>query len=62
MSMRWRILGSFVLVIIIALGTIAVVTRYTTQQEVQRFLGYGGQVGLENLANRLETYYAENGS
>lgn len=62
MSMRWRILGSFVLVIIVALGTIAVVTRYTTQQEVQRFLGYGGQVGLENLANRLETYYAENGS
>lgn len=62
MSMRWRILGSFALVIVIALGTIALVTRYTTQQEVQRFLGYGGQVGLENLANRLETYYAENRS
>lgn len=62
MSMRWRLLGSFALIIIIALGTIAVVTRYTTQQEVQRFLGFGGQVGLENLANRLETYYAEHGS
>jgi len=60
--MRWRLLGAFALIIIIALGTIAVVTRYTTQQEVQRFLGYGGQVGLENLANRLETYFAENGS
>jgi len=62
MSMRWRLLGSFALIIVIALGTIAVVTRYTTQQEVQRFLGFGGQVGLENLANRLETYYDQNGS
>jgi len=39
-----------------------VVTRYTTEQEVQRFLGYGGQVGLENLADTLENYYADNGS
>ncbi|HAF47770.1 MAG TPA: hypothetical protein DCL08_00840 [Anaerolineaceae bacterium] len=62
MSMRWRLLGAFALVIIIALGTIAVVTRYTTKQEVQRFLGYGGQVGLENLADTLENYYADNGS
>ncbi|MDY6845722.1 MAG: ATP-binding protein [Chloroflexota bacterium] len=62
MSMRWRLLGAFALVIIIALGTIALVTRYTTEQEVQRFLGYGGQVGLENLANTLENYYADNGS
>jgi len=62
MSMRWRLLGAFALVIIIALGTIAVVTRYTTKQEVQRFLGYGGQVGLENLARTLEDYYADNGS
>ena len=43
MSMRWRLLGSFLLIIIIALGTVAVVTRYTTEQEVERFLGYGGQ-------------------
>ncbi|KUK45898.1 MAG: Two-component sensor histidine kinase [Anaerolinea thermophila] len=62
MSMRWRLFGAFALVIIIALGTIAVVTRYTTEQEVQRFLGYGGQVGLENLARTLENYYADNGS
>jgi signal transduction histidine kinase len=55
-------LGAFALVIIIALGTIAVVTRYTTEQEVQRFLGYGGQVGLENLARTLENYYADSGS
>jgi two-component system OmpR family sensor kinase/two-component system sensor histidine kinase BaeS len=59
--MRWRLVGSFALVIIIALGTVALVARYTTQQEVETFLGHGGQVGLENLANSLETYYAENG-
>ncbi len=59
MSMRWRLLGSFLLVIIIALGTVALVTRYTTEQEVVSFLGYGGQVGLENLSDSLEAYYAE---
>ncbi len=61
MSMRWRLVGSFVLVILIALGTVALVARYTTQQEVETFLGHGGQVGLENLADSLESYYVENG-
>jgi len=60
MSMRWRLLGAFSLIILIALGTVALVSRYTTQQEVQEFLGHGGQVGLENLANDLETYYKDN--
>ena len=60
--MRWRLLGSFVLIILIALGTVAVVARYTTQQEVETFLGHGGQIGLENLANSLEAYYADTGS
>ena len=60
--MRWRLLGSFGLIILIALGTVALVTRYTTQQEVQRFLGHGGQVGLENLATTLEEFYESNGS
>jgi signal transduction histidine kinase len=58
--MRWRLLGSFFLIILIALGTVAIVTRYTTEQEVQTFLGHGGQVGLENLANALRSYYATN--
>lgn len=62
MTMRWRLLGSFGLIILIALGTVAVVTRYTTEQEVQRFLGHGGQVGLENLTNTLEEFYKSNGS
>lgn len=62
MSMRWRLLGAFILVILIALGTVWVVARYTTEQEVQTFLGHGGQIGLENLADNLESYYTENGS
>lgn len=60
MSMRWRLLGSFVLVILIALGTVWVVARYTTEQEVQTFLGHGGQIGLENLTENLISYYSEN--
>ena len=62
MSMRWRLLGSFGLVILVALGTVAVVSRITTEQEVQTFLGHGGQAGLENIANSLEAYYDANGS
>ena len=62
MSMRWRLLGSFALIILIALGTVALVTRYRTEQEVQSFLRHGGQAGLENLANSLESFYASNGS
>jgi len=60
--MRWRLLGSFALIILIALGTVALVARYTTQQEVETFLTHGGQIGLENLAASLEDYYADNGS
>jgi two-component system sensor histidine kinase BaeS len=61
MSMRWRLLGAFGVIILVALATVAVVSRFTTQQEVQEFLGHGGQVGLESLANDLESYYKENG-
>ena len=60
--MRWRLLGSFLLVILIALGTVALVARYTTQQEVQTFLRHGGQVGLETLAENLESYYQTYGT
>lgn len=62
MNMRWRLIGAFILIILVALGTVAIVARYTTQQEVKTFLGHGGQVGLENLANNLEDYYSDNGS
>ncbi len=60
--MRARLLLAFGLVILIALGTVALVARYATRQEVSAFLGHGGQAGLENLANSLEDFYARNGS
>jgi len=62
MSMRWRLLGSFAIIILIALGTVAMVTRYRTEQEVQTFLRHGGQAGLESLTNSLESFYASNDS
>jgi signal transduction histidine kinase len=60
--MRWRLLGAFGLIILIALATVALVSRFTTQQEVATFLGHGGQVGLESLAESLESYYEEMGT
>lgn len=62
MSMRWRLLMAFGLIILVALGTVALVSRVTTQQEVRTFLGHGGQVGLENLADSLQAFYEEHGS
>ncbi len=62
MSMRWRLLSAFGLIILVALGTVALVSRFTTQQEVKTFLGHGGHVGFENLAESLESYYKENDS
>ncbi len=60
--MRWRLLMTFGLIILIALGSVAFLTRYTTQQEVSTFLGHGGQAGLVNLADALEAYYTRNES
>ena len=62
MSMRWRMFGSFAIIILVALGTVALVTRYTTRQEVQTFVRHGGHPGLENLSSSLEDYYAKHGS
>ena len=60
--MRWQLFAAFGLIILIALGTVAVVAQYAAEREVQTFLRHGGQEGLENLSASLENYYSENES
>jgi signal transduction histidine kinase len=60
--MRWQLFAAFGLIILIALGTVAVVAQYAAAREVQTFLRHGGQEGLENLSASLENYYAQNDS
>lgn len=62
MSMRWQLLGAFGLIIVVALGTVALLAQYTARQEVESFLRHGGQEGLEAMSSSLENYYLENGT
>lgn len=62
MSMRWQLFAAFGLIILIALGTVAVVAQYAAEREVETFLRHGGQEGLENLTEALENFYEQEGS
>ncbi len=62
MSMRWQLFIAFGLIVLIALGSVAIVANIAAEREVQSFLRHGGQEGLENLSESLESYYAQNGS
>ncbi len=57
--MRLRLFLSFVLIILIAVGSVVLITRQSTVQEVRDFMFRGGVLGLENLVTRLETCYEE---
>lgn len=57
--MRLRLFLSFVLIILIAIGSVVLITRQSTVNEVRDFMFRGGVLGLENLVTRLETCYAQ---
>jgi len=55
--MRLRLLLSFGIIILVALGSVLVAARVTAEQEVQVFLGRGALAGVETLVTDLEDYY-----
>ncbi len=55
--MRLRLLLSFGIIILVALGSVLVAARVTAEQEVQGFLGRGVLAGVETLITDLEEYY-----
>ena len=59
MSMRWRIFLSFLLVILVAVGSLAYFAYHSTSSEVTSFVASGGLWGVEKKVEALEEYYQE---
>jgi len=59
MSMRWRIFLSFLLVILVAVGSLAYFAYRSTSSEVTSFVASGGLWGIEKNVEALEEYYQE---
>ena len=59
MSMRWRIFLSFMLVILVAVGSLAFFAYRSTTREVATFVTSGGLWGMEKNVEQLEAYYAQ---
>ena len=60
--MRFRLIISFILVVIIAIGSVLLIARRQTSTAVRVFMYRGGMSGTEGLVDNLEDYYARNGS
>ncbi len=56
--MRLRLIISFILVILIAIGSVVLVAHQRTATEVRAYMFRGGALGLEPLVNSLEVYYS----
>lgn len=62
MSMRWRIFLSFMLVILVAVGSLTFFAYRSTSSEVSSFVTSGGLWGVEKNVKALEEYYREHQS
>ena len=58
MSMRWRIFLSFLLVILVAVASLAFFAYHSTSREVTSFVTSGGLWGVEKNVEELEQYYS----
>jgi signal transduction histidine kinase len=59
LSLFWKLMAAFVLVLAVSVGGVTLVARQTTTLEFQQYMG-GGNADL--LAAQLADYYAQNGS
>jgi len=60
-SVRWRLFLSFLLVIVVAVGAVAVFVSRTTSGEVQRYETRTSDVRIRRVGALLATYYVEEG-
>ncbi|MFU8770943.1 MAG: ATP-binding protein [Anaerolineales bacterium] len=60
--MRLRLFLSFALIVLISVGSVALLLGRGTASEVRTFMFRGGMIGLDELVDSLERYYQENRS
>jgi signal transduction histidine kinase len=61
-SVRWRLFLSFLLVVVVAVGAVAVFVSRTTSGEVQRYETRTSDVRIRRVGALLAAYYIEEGS
>ncbi len=61
LSLFWKIMAAFALVLAVGVGGITLIARQTTTSEFQYYM-FGGGVGLDQVAAQLADYYALNGT
>ena len=60
-SLWVKLLGAFVLVVVVAIGTTAILANRVTTQQFQIYVSQGKLMRAERLALTLAVYYAESG-
>ncbi len=60
--MRLRLVLYFTLIVLVSVGSMVIIARYSTAREVRAYMFRGGMVGVEELVSTLEDYYLRNQS
>ncbi len=61
-SIRWKILVGFIVIVGVAIGTIAIVATRTTTTEFDRYISQDKALKYQQLASILSSYYEQTGS
>ena len=60
--MRLRLILSFVLVVVVAVTSVLLIARQGVASEVHTFMARGGMMGMDSLADDLESFYQQTNS
>ena len=60
--MRLRLILSFVLVVVVAITSVLLIARQGVASEVHTFMARGGMMGMDSLADDLESFYLQTNS
>jgi len=61
-SLFWKLMLAFMAVVLVAVGSVALIARQTTTSEFRRLRQGEGQTDESDLSRRLAAFYAETGS
>ncbi len=62
LSLVWKFLLAFVLVVLVGIGTVALMARNAAVREVRYFMDHGGFNDMQRVADYLSAYYQGKGS